>query len=88
MIVCGTRAGVTKYRERVSRLPQHFLMAPLDADPGSMAWPVSGSPGICLVEAGAPEDFVLRLTQALLSDGAEMVVRLRDPKPASIHTRQ
>lgn len=81
MIICATRTGAARYRERASKLPQHYLLAPLDADPGSMRWPVSKAPGITLVVAGAPDEFVLRLTQALLGDGAQVVMQLREERP-------
>jgi hypothetical protein len=87
MIICGTRVGITKFRERANLLPQHYLIAPIDMDPGSVQWPVKGSLGICLIVAGATDEYVLRLTQALLADGAELVVQLRDPNPASFHRR-
>jgi hypothetical protein len=85
MIICGTRAGIRRFRERASLLPQHYLLAPVDVDPGSVVWPVKGSLGLCLIVAGATDEFVLRLTQALFADGAELVVQLRDPDPATIH---
>jgi hypothetical protein len=88
MVICGTRAGISRYRERAARLPAHYLIAPLDTDPGSMRWPVEGAPGVTLVVAGAPGEFVLRLTQALLNDGAQMVMQLREQRPfVSFHTR-
>jgi hypothetical protein len=87
MVICGTRTGASRYRERASKLPEHYLIAPLDADPGSMEWPVAGAAGVTLVVAGAPDDYVLRLTQALLADGAEMVMQLRDQPPVSFHQR-
>lgn len=88
MIICGTRAGLRRWSAGASLHPQHFLLAPTDLDPGSVEWPVAGAQGICLVTAGASDDYVLRLTQALLADGAEMIVQLRDPHRASIHYRR
>lgn len=87
MIICGTRAGIAKFGRRASLCPRNYLIAPTDLDPGSVEWPVQGSHGICLVVAGADPSFVLRLTQTLLADGAELVVQLRDPERASFHTR-
>lgn len=86
IIVCGTRAGVSRFRDSASRQPKHVLIAPIDADPGSVLWPVRGAKGITLLEMGAPAEYVLRLTQVLFTDGAEMVLRLRDGA-ASFHYR-
>lgn len=88
MIVCGTRDGSKRFRESCARVPRHCLMAPLDIDPGSVSWPVKDAPGITLIVAGAPDEFVLRLTQALLADGAQMVMQLRSTQPmTSFHQR-
>ena len=88
MIVCGTRAGVRQYRDRLAKLPAHYMLAPLDMDPGSVQWPVKDAPGITLVVCEAPTEFVLRLTQALLADGAHLVMQLRDAQPrVSFHHR-
>lgn len=88
LLVCGTRAGVKVFKQSAARQPQHVLLTPIDADPGSIRWPVAGAKGITLVTAGAPEEYVLRLTQALLTDGAEMVVRLAEGSAASFHYRE
>lgn len=85
-IICGTRAGCAKHR-RLAHLPRHYLLAPVDADPGSLRWPVSGAPGITVHTCGAPDEFVLRLTQALLADGAEMVMQLRPGGETSFHIK-
>lgn len=81
-MICGTRSGVNKAR-RINR-PEHVLVAPLDADPGSMRWPAG--PGVTVLPMGAPKEFVLRLVQALLSDGCELVVVISEGR-ASIHQR-
>lgn len=87
MIICGTRAGVAKAKRIGLHSPTPgLLVAPMDIDPGSVQWPVKGAPGITVLEMGAPKDFVLRLVQALLADGAELVVTIEDGR-ASIHQR-
>jgi len=85
MVICGTRAGAAKYR-RLAPVKQHYLLAPLDLDPGSVSWPVKDAPGLLVARMGAAKEFLLRLVQALLADGAQLVVVLQDPEPASIHT--
>jgi hypothetical protein len=80
-IVAGTRAGVQRIR---GRNPAHYLIAPIDLDPATVAWSVNGG-HLCLFCADAPEEFLLRLVQALLADGAESVVRLTIP--VQIHRR-
>lgn len=80
-VVCGTRTGAKRY----SADPAHYLIAPLDRDPGSMRWPVNGA-SITVMACGAAEEFTLRLTQALIADGAALVVVIRDGR-ASMHTQ-
>src|SRR5579872_6770957 len=70
-IICGTRSGIAAFRQRASSLPQHYLMAPTDVDPGSVRWPMEKGAGVVVHVCGAPDEFVTRLTQALLADGAE-----------------
>lgn len=86
-IICGTRAGCAKHR-RVAHLPQHYLLAPVDADPGSLRWPVSDAAGITVQTCGAPDEFVLRLIQTLLADGARLVMTLRPGGMTSFHIPQ
>lgn len=85
MVICGTRRGSAKF----ARMGHHagLLIAPLDMDPGSLSWPVKDAPGITVLEEGAPKEFVLRLVQALLGDGAKLVVTINEGK-ASIHQRK
>lgn len=86
-VICGTRKGAAKHR-RLAPVSQHYLLAPLDLDPGSVSWPVKDSPGVTVQRQGAPAEFTLRLVQALLADGAMSVVVLQDPEPASFHKRE
>lgn len=72
-VVAGTRAGIQRY----GRFPQNFLIAPTDLDPGSLTWPVKGAE-LCLLSMGADKDFILRLTQAMLADGAKLIVQITD----------
>lgn len=81
-VVCGTRKGVKRYGHE----PLHFLVAPLDLDPGSLSWPVKDAQ-LVMMTMGADKDFVLRLTQALLADGAKLVVQVTDGK-ASFHLNE
>lgn len=61
------------------------MLAPVDVDPGSLRWPVQGAPGLTVHASGASDEYVLRLVQVLLADGAQMVMTLRPGGSTSFH---
>lgn len=82
IIVAGTRAGMQWAR---GRNPRAHLIAPIDLDPGAVEWPFADA-HLCLYPADASRDFITRLIQALLSDGAASVCQLT--VPVSFHKRE
>jgi hypothetical protein len=82
-VVIGTREGMRWMR---NRNPANYIAAPIDLDPAAVAWPVLGG-HLIVLEMGAPAEFVLRLIQALLADGADSIVRIGDAHRTQLHTR-
>lgn len=79
IIVAGTIRLIRRW------LKSGALIAPLDLDPGALTWPVAGK-SVVVITTGAPEEFSLRLVQALIADKAELVVKIDDGR-ASFHTQ-
>jgi hypothetical protein len=64
----GTRAGIMRSRNR-----RGALVAPVDADPQTFEWPVKGLSVFVVNDAG-PEQAGNKIGEAMIRDGAELVV--------------
>lgn len=76
-IYVGTMAGAKK-----ARLRRGALVSPLDADPLSFTWPAGGL-SITVIGDDAREKETMRLVQALIRDGAKLVVKILAPSGAT-----
>lgn len=82
-IYVGTIAGSQK-----ARVKPGSLIAPLDADPLSFTWPARDLQ-VTLIGEDAKDKEGMRVVQALIRDGAALVVYIRAPSGhASYHKQQ
>jgi hypothetical protein len=79
-IFMGSIGGARKSRER-----KGSIICPLDIDPFAFRWPVSGLYGVLVRTDDERKEKAIRLVQAFLRDGAEMVCVLTDDAKTSFH---
>lgn len=80
-IFMGSIAGVKRSRDRMGS-----IACPLDVDPFAFRWPVEGLHGVLVLTDEQRREKAIRLVQALLRDGAEMICLLMtDERTASFH---
>jgi hypothetical protein len=79
-IFMGSIGGARRSRER-----KGSIICPLDVDPFAFKWPVEGLYGVLVRTDEERKPKALRLVQAFLRDGAEMVCVLTDDAQASFH---
>ncbi len=79
-IFMGSIGGMKKARAR-----RGAIVCPLDVDPFAFEWPVRGLYGVLVRADEQRREKAIRLVQALLRDGAEMICVLLDEGSASFH---
>jgi hypothetical protein len=79
-IFMGTVRGVRQARQR-----KGAGICPIDIDPFAFRWPVQGLFGVLVRVDEDRRELALRLVQAMLRDGAEMVCVLSDDAKTTFH---
>lgn len=76
----GTREGWARCSREAANGYHDILLMPLDEDPCSYAWPVTGRDVLIFFKTGIPQHLLDSLCRALLEQGARNVMGLGPTK--------